>query len=343
MSGRRLRGAVIGCGYIAEYHLRGWARIPEVEIVALADPDRGRAEQRRDAFAPQASIYESLEGVLAAESLDFVDLLTLPGQHRDQCLQAKAGGVHVICQKPLCDDLEDARALVKEFTGYPKLFCVHENHVFRPWFRQVLAEQGKQALGTLRWMRLEQNDSALPPQEFCRTSELGVLLLYGIHLVDMIRALLGVPERVSAQLQRISPAIRGESLAHVTFEYRDATAVVDVAWKEGGFSQGSALIQGDRGEVFYEGTMTRGRAARLRISHGHVAVVDQARSSLEDYIEAFYLFERAFTDAMTAAGPPPQPAAENLATLEMTFAAYASARQSRPVNIAEFRSTPWKS
>jgi predicted dehydrogenase len=342
MNGGRHRGAVIGCGYIAEFHLRGWARIPEVEIVALADPDRARAGQRRDAFAPQARIYENLEGVLTAESLDFVDLLTPPGQHRDQCLRAKAAGVHVICQKPLCDGLEDARSLVREFTGYPKLFCVHENHVFRPWFQQVLAEQRNGALGSLRWVRLEQNDAALPPQEFCRTSELGVLLIYGVHLVDMVRTLLGTPGKVSARLQRISPGIQGESLAHVTFEYPGATAVVDVAWKEGGFSQGGALFLGDRGEAFYEGTLTRGGVARLRISRDHVTVVDQARSSLEDYVESFYLFESAFADAMSGAGPAPQPAAENLATLEMTFAAYAAAGQDRAVDFAQFRSAPWK-
>jgi predicted dehydrogenase len=36
---KRLRGAVYGCGMISEFHLRGWARIPEVEIVALGKKD----------------------------------------------------------------------------------------------------------------------------------------------------------------------------------------------------------------------------------------------------------------------------------------------------------------
>jgi hypothetical protein len=43
---------------ISEFHLRGWQRIPEVEIVALVDPVRGRAEGRRAQFAPQARITE---------------------------------------------------------------------------------------------------------------------------------------------------------------------------------------------------------------------------------------------------------------------------------------------
>ncbi len=193
----RLRGALFGCGIIAEFHLRGWARIPEVEIVAMADPDQARAAQRRDAFAPQARIYGSPEALLAAEQLDFVDILTWPWQHREHCLRAKAAGLNVICQKPLCDDLGEARALVGEFADYPKLFSVHENHVFRPWFQHVLRLSEEKALGTLRWVRLEQNDRRLPPQRFNRETERGVLLQYGIHLVDMIRTLLGPPDRVS--------------------------------------------------------------------------------------------------------------------------------------------------
>jgi predicted dehydrogenase len=72
-----LRGAIVGCGMISEFHLRGWQCIPEVEIVALVDPVRERAEGRRAQFAPQARIYESLDDLLAADlALDFIDILT---------------------------------------------------------------------------------------------------------------------------------------------------------------------------------------------------------------------------------------------------------------------------
>jgi len=341
MTKPRLRGALFGCGIIAEFHLRGWARIPEVEIVALADPDLTRAAQRRDAFASHARIYDSPEALLVAEQLDFVDILTWPWQHREHCLRAKAAGLNVICQKPLCDDLGEARALVGEFTGYPKLFSVHENHVFRPWFQHVLGLSQGKSLGTLRWVRLEQNDPGLPPQRFNCETKRGVLLQYGVHLVDMVRALLGPPKRVSARLHRINPGIRGESLAHVTFDYAEATAVIDIAWKDGGFGQGSALLLGERGETFYEGTMTRGETSRLRIEQNHATVVDETRSPLDDYVEAFYRFERGYADALLGGGPAPQPAAENLVSLEMTFAAYAAAERGQPVAFRDFtRATP---
>ena len=63
----RLRGGVFGCGMISEYHLRGWQRIPEVEIVALGNRTVSRAEARRDQYAPDARVYDDLGTMLRAE------------------------------------------------------------------------------------------------------------------------------------------------------------------------------------------------------------------------------------------------------------------------------------
>ena len=59
----KLRGAVVGCGMIAEIHLRAWSRLPEVEIVALGDRDVTAAERRRE-LAPGAAVYTDLQTLL---------------------------------------------------------------------------------------------------------------------------------------------------------------------------------------------------------------------------------------------------------------------------------------
>ena len=332
----KIRGAIVGCGFIAEYHLRGWQRIPEVEIVALVDPVLAHAEERRDRFAPAARLYPDFATLLAREALDFADLLTPPPLHAEHCLRARAAGLHVICQKPLCDDLGAARRLVAAFAGGAQLLCVHENHAFRPWFRQVATRHREGFFGPLRRLRLEQNDPTPPPQRLNSEAERGVLLQYGVHLVDLVRQLLGPPGQVSARLHRVHPAVRGESLACVSFLYPESTATVEVAYKNGVMAQGSALVLGDRGEAFYEGAMTRDGSARFRLSQGPDLVLDEVRTPVDDYTESFYAFERAFADALLWGTPAPQPAAENLQTLAMTFAAYAAAEQGRPVDFADF-------
>ena len=333
----KLRGAIVGCGMIAEFHLRGWQRIPEVDVVALVDPARDRAEERRVRFAPHARLYDTLDALFADRgpgALDFVDILTPPWLHREHCLRAAQAGVHVICQKPLCDRLEEARALVDALRDYRRLFVVHENHPYRPWFRDLLRRHRDGFFGRPRFLHLVQHDAREPPERFKAEAERGVMLEYGVHLVDMVRALLGEPRRVFAQFQRINPRVRGESLAHVVFEYPDATAVIDISWKARGLQQGGVLLIGDAAEAWFEGRMTRGEVSRYRVTSGNTVVLDETRSPTEDYVEAFYLLEREFADAMLGGPAPVQRAVNNLRTVEATFAAYDAAAELAPVLLA---------
>ena len=329
----KLTGAIVGCGMISEFHLRGWNRVPEVEIVALVDSERDRAEDRSKQFAPDARIYESLDDLFAGEAaLEFVDILTPPWLHREHCLRAAQARVHIICQKPLCDRLEDARSLVDALRDYPRLFVVHENHPYRPWFRDMLKRHRDGFFGAPRFLHLIQHDAQEPPERFKSEAQHGVLLEYGVHLVDMVRALLGEPGGVSAHLQRINASVRGESLAHVVFEYPEALAVIDISWKAHGLQQGGVLFIGDAGEAWFEGRMTRGEASRYRVTAGDTVIFDEQRSPTEDYVEAFYLLEREFADAMLGRTVPGQLAVNNLQTLELTFTAYKVARRDQPAS-----------
>jgi D-apiose dehydrogenase len=335
----RLRGGVFGCGMISEFHLRGWQRIPEVEIVALGNRTISRAEARREQFAPGARVYGDLATMLREARLDFVDILSVPWLHREHVLSAKAAGVHVICQKPLCGSLEDARALLEQMRGYPKLFAVHENHPYRPWFRRVeeLLRQG--VFGAPQLLRLCQYDPSEPPEAYKNDAPLGVLLEYGTHLVDMMITLLGLPTRTHARLHRFNPRMRGESAALVVYEYPEATAAVDIGWKPGGLGYGSFVLEGEAGGVLYEGTMTRGTTSRFRVTQGDRVIMDEARSPYDDYVESFYRFERDCTDAMLNGRPVRQTAARNFQTLAATFAAYAAAQEGRTLDVAPFLAT----
>jgi predicted dehydrogenase len=332
----KLRGGLFGCGMISEFHLRGWQRIPEVEIVALGNRTISRAEARRDQYVPGARVYADLAVMLREERLDFVDILSVPWMHRAHCSLAREAGVHVICQKPLCSSLEEARLLVREMAESPRLFAVHENHRYRPWFRKVLALHREGFFGTPLFLRLEQYDSHEPPERYKVEAEQGVLLEYGTHLVDMMAALLRGPRRVYATLQHLNPKMRGESHAFAMYEYAGASAVIDIAWQAGGPPHGSFLLQGPSGVAYYEGTMARGASARFRVLRAGEVEIDETRSPYDDYVESFYLFEREWVDCVVAGRPVTQSGEENLIALVSTFAAYAAAQQGRVVEVAPF-------
>src|SRR5262249_28374924 len=139
-------------------------------------------------FVPEARTYGSLQDLLRAENLDFVDILTPPWLHREHCLSAAAAKVHIICQKPLCSELAEATQLVSELRGYEGIFAVHENHPYRPWFREILRRATDGFFGTIRHLSLIQHDAREPPERFKAEAARGVMLEYGVHLVDMMRA-----------------------------------------------------------------------------------------------------------------------------------------------------------
>ncbi|MGH9628997.1 MAG: Gfo/Idh/MocA family oxidoreductase, partial [Bryobacteraceae bacterium] len=86
-----LRGAIIGCGFFAQFQIEAWRRMPEVELVAACDLDPARAK----AAAPQA--YASAEELFAREELDFVDIATRPESHLALVELACAQKVPIIC------------------------------------------------------------------------------------------------------------------------------------------------------------------------------------------------------------------------------------------------------
>jgi predicted dehydrogenase len=330
-----LKGAILGCGMISEFHLRGWQRIPEVQIVALGDTDVGRAQERRDVFAPRAAVCRSLGEMLERTKPDFVEILTPPRLHYAHCLEAMQAGVHVVCQKPLCGTLQNARDLASRALTHRALFVVHENHRYRPWFRTVLERLHEGYFGSPRWMRLFQHDPTQPAEEFKTRAPRGILLEYGSHLIDMMRAALGEPQSVRATQCLLNPKVQGESLAFAAFQYPEATAVVDVAWKPLGIPEGGLLLEGEEGAALYEGSMTRGDAARFRIFHRGAPELDEIRDPRQDYMESFYMLQREFVDALLRGGEISQSAVEHLRTLDAVFAAYRAAEVGReaPVGV----------
>lgn len=330
----KLKGALCGCGMISEFHLRGWSRIAEVEIVALCDLAIDRASDRRRQFAPGARVYAALDEMLSAEDLDFIDILTIPSLHGEHCRLARQANLHIICQKPLCDNLAAARDLAREMAGYEKIFAVHENHRYRPWFQTVRERLRQGEFGAPSLLRIEHLSAAEPAEPYKNEAVAGILIEYGTHLIDMMRSLLGEPSRVYTRMHHLNPRVRGESLVHAVYEYPECTASISMAWKRAAAAQSSFLLVGNAGEAWYEGSLTRGDSGRLRIAEGERVVLDEPRCPYDDYVESFYLFERECADAMLGRGRIAQTGEENLQTLACTFAAYESAAAARPVEIA---------
>ena len=141
MSGK-IRVACIGAGYFSQFHYDAWARIEGAEPVASVDRDITRAK------ATGLATYDDLGTMLAEVQPDLVDIITPPETHLAYIRQAlDAGSKAIVCQKPFCTNLDEAREAVRLSKAAGTPLVVHESFRFQPWYRAIKAQIEAEAIG----------------------------------------------------------------------------------------------------------------------------------------------------------------------------------------------------
>ena len=114
---RTVKTAVIGCGGIANSkHMPALKRLADkgrVEIVAFCDIIVERAEKAAADFAPGAAVYEDYKKMLEEHSeIEAVHVCTPNRSHSFITVDALHAGKHVLCEKPMAINSEEAKKMV---------------------------------------------------------------------------------------------------------------------------------------------------------------------------------------------------------------------------------------
>lgn len=122
----RVSVAIIGTGWIAEAHMEEYKKMPDVDVVALADLVPGKAAAFAQRYGlTDARIYESDQALLEAETaLDAVSICTYNCQHAPCAIHALERGVNVMLEKPFTVTLEEAVAVMKAEKASGKILTI---------------------------------------------------------------------------------------------------------------------------------------------------------------------------------------------------------------------------
>src|SRR5262245_47603116 len=102
--------AVIGAGLFGQTHIRTYQSITRVRVVAVCDVNLDQAKKVAAEFRiPTAT--NRLDDVLAHPEVRGISVVTPEAFHRDAVIKALEAGKHVLCEKPLATNLDDARAM----------------------------------------------------------------------------------------------------------------------------------------------------------------------------------------------------------------------------------------
>lgn len=129
-----LRVGILGSGNIAIQHAIGWTAYPDrARIAAFVDIAVDRAQVMSQTYTNGvAKAYASLEALLADPSIDVVDVCLPHHLHTGAVIASAEAGKAILCEKPLCTNLEDARRIkaALDESGVP--FMSAHNQLFQP-------------------------------------------------------------------------------------------------------------------------------------------------------------------------------------------------------------------
>jgi myo-inositol 2-dehydrogenase / D-chiro-inositol 1-dehydrogenase len=187
------RVGLVGAGWIAVKHLEALARRRDVEVVAICDVDRSRAER----IAPSGTqIYERWDELLARERPDALWVCTPPLAHREPTVAALQRGVHVYLEKPIARTREDAEAIVIA-AEQSNAVCA----IGYQWHATEVLDDLKRALeGQQVALLVGRNigPAVSRPWFLDRSQGGGNILERGSHPIDLVRAIAGEVVRVQA-------------------------------------------------------------------------------------------------------------------------------------------------
>lgn len=103
-----LRAAVIGAGNMGRNHVRIFSELPDVELLAVVDPDTERA---RGAAPASVSV---VAGLAELRDVDLAVIATPTPFHFDAAMELMSRGTSVLIEKPIASTIEQAEALVAQ-------------------------------------------------------------------------------------------------------------------------------------------------------------------------------------------------------------------------------------
>ena len=131
---KKIRIGVIGCGGIANNkHMPAYQKIEEAELVAFCDIIEEKAIKAKEKFGTEDSkVYIDYTELLKDETIDAVLVCTHNKLHCEITCAALYSGKHVVCEKPMAMNYEEAKKMLEARDKSGKVLTIGYQGRFRP-------------------------------------------------------------------------------------------------------------------------------------------------------------------------------------------------------------------
>jgi predicted dehydrogenase len=191
-----LRVAVVGLG-VGKTHVDLFQNTPGAELAAVCDVHAALAREQAEAAGVAA--YTSYEQMLGEADFDAVSLCTPPRLHAPMTEQAAARGLHILCEKPMAPTVGDCQRMIDACQEAGVTLMIALKKRFAPHYVFIKETCDGQA-GPPLWACARFALGRVEHNWFWDAADGGgPLLENSVHMVDILRHLMGEVVRVSAE------------------------------------------------------------------------------------------------------------------------------------------------
>ncbi|MDJ0456960.1 Gfo/Idh/MocA family oxidoreductase [Arthrobacter sp. NQ7] len=131
----RLRAGFVGAGFMAQVHSRA-ARAAGAEVAGIASSSPASAARAKDRLGITQA-YPSVQNLIEDDAIDVIHVCTPNATHLAVAEAALAAGKHVVCEKPLATNVQDAARLVELAASTGTVATVPFVYRFHPMVREA--------------------------------------------------------------------------------------------------------------------------------------------------------------------------------------------------------------
>lgn len=335
-----LQIGVIGAGRIGQVHIRGiCSGVPHAHIRGIAAPHITETVEALANNAGAEVLTQDFRALLRDPKIDAVLICSPTDTHADISVEALAAGKHVFCEKPVDLGLVKIQTVIDAVEASGLKYQVGFNRRFDHNFQALRRTVADGRIGQVHMVKICSRDSEPPTARFIPSSG-GLFLDMSVHDLDMARYLSGseVDEVYAAGSVLADEAIgrAGDvDTAAILLKLRSgALALIDN-------SRQAVYGYDQRAEVFGSlGCVSIGNDAPSTAVLSTAAGITAEKPLwffLERYLPAFQEEVRQFIDAIENDYPVPVGIQDAREATLLAMACARSAREGRPVSMAEFR------
>lgn len=354
---KKLRLGIIGCGGFSNNHLDEWKKINQVEIVAICGhKNQKRLKDVSDKYKIQKGYFD-FEEMFKKEKLDLIDIISPSESHKSVIFSAVNNGIkNILCEKPLSDNMEDAKEIVNVCENNNIRLTVFQNFRHHSWYLKMKELIEEKKINNIFYVSIYHRTALLNSFDlfggtgiFQKNSrsilnlDKLIIIELALHFYDILRFLFGEPKSIFCKARKVIKDSKGENVSISMIEFDNLDALVEVSWCSIGEDLSQMVrIEGTDGTILLDDEgddaklnifLPQNTKIKIRPGMNHPKTIPTLINiDTKNYLsKSIYKLEKIFVDSIIKKSIAMPTGRDNLKTMEMVFAAYKSSDENKVI------------